>query len=92
MIVTAHIPPLVAQFLHEASGDTKRIAPDARDYLLKQFWSGNIRELRNVIEHAVVISEDQEIQLPEIQWCLSQSLDGDPSLPHHQILRNWGTC
>jgi len=33
-----------------------RITPQALAILLKQTWKGNIRELKNVIEHAVVMS------------------------------------
>ena len=40
------------------------IAPKAMDILLKQEWKGNIRELKNVIEHAVVMSMHDAL-LPE---------------------------
>ncbi len=32
------------------------IAPKTLDILLRQYWKGNVRELKNVIEHAVVMT------------------------------------
>lgn len=40
------------------------IAPSAMKLLLKHAWPGNVRELENLIERAVILS-DEEILLPE---------------------------
>ena len=37
----------------------------ALQLLRTQRWSGNIRELQNVIEHALILSEDQPVIGPE---------------------------
>jgi DNA-binding NtrC family response regulator len=80
--VTLRIPPLrerredieslVARFLEQANGANARrvrsVAPDAAALLHGYSWPGNIRELRNVVERAVVIADGDVItaaDLPE---------------------------
>ncbi len=62
------IPPLIAMFLHRESKRKKKnfksIHPDTLEMLQKYPWPGNIRELENVIERAVLTC-DGEILLPE---------------------------
>ena len=36
---------------------TKKIAPEALQALVKQPWTGNIRELRNVVERLIILSD-----------------------------------
>jgi len=56
---TSEIGPLAAAFAAGAAAAMGRAAPalraDAMDLLLMHPWPGNIRELRNVIERAVVV-------------------------------------
>jgi DNA-binding NtrC family response regulator len=66
------IPVLVYYFLEQASKQhnkkIKGITNEALSYLLNYDWSGNIRELRNVIERAVILARDEYIlphDLPE---------------------------
>ena len=60
------IPRLAAFFLEKHSGELKRpgmhLAPAALAQLEAYDWPGNIRELTNVIERAVVLSPGEEIQ------------------------------
>ena len=60
------IMPLAMQFLERfAKGKGKRfcrIAADLREMLLAYSWPGNIRELRNAIERAVLLNDDQELR------------------------------
>jgi two-component system response regulator AtoC len=55
------IPLLVWHFLKKYSAETgkeiKEITPDAMNALVAYEWRGNVRELENVIERAVVMSE-----------------------------------
>jgi DNA-binding NtrC family response regulator len=57
---SADIVPLVRKFLSEHPVARARgilgIAPDALDALQRYSWPGNIRELRNVVERAAVLS------------------------------------
>jgi len=57
------IPLLVARFLEEAQarfGRTiKGISPEARSLLCCQPWTGNVRQLKNAIESAVVLANGE---------------------------------
>jgi two-component system, NtrC family, response regulator AtoC len=59
------IEPLVRRFITDATAATKRRAPrlsaEALELLAGYVWPGNIRELRNVVERALVLCEDGEI-------------------------------
>lgn len=54
------IPMLVDQFLKDICGDygtaVKHIEPEAIKLLQQYNWTGNIRELRNVVERLVILS------------------------------------
>ena len=55
------IPELVEKFLQDIAADygtkPKKIAPAALGYLKGLDWRGNIRELRNVVERLVIMSD-----------------------------------
>ena len=55
------IPVLTEHFLNEICGDygipTKKIENDAIETLQARNWTGNIRELRNVVERLVIMSD-----------------------------------
>ena len=57
------IPALTEKFLGDIGNDygsaTKKITPEAIEALQKGAWTGNIRELRNVIERLVIMSDDE---------------------------------
>lgn len=57
---TDDIPLLVSHFLQEIATDyrqpVKNIQPLAIEALMKHQWTGNIRELRNVVERLVILS------------------------------------
>ncbi|UCH91943.1 MAG: sigma-54-dependent Fis family transcriptional regulator [Nitrospirota bacterium] len=56
------IPLLCQHFIDKFNAslnkDIRGIAPAAMSLLLKRSWPGNVRELENVIERAVVLTED----------------------------------
>jgi Nif-specific regulatory protein len=60
------IPLLADHFLAEfgqALGHhSMRLADEARDALMAHAWPGNIRELRNILESAAILSDDGEIE------------------------------
>ena len=65
------IVPLAQLFLERFAAKYHRpltaIAPDAAELLKAQPWSGNIRELQNVIEKAVILSEGTSLTAKDIQ-------------------------
>lgn len=62
------IPALAEVFLHQLAKKNQVPAPavsaEAMSLLKKYAWKGNIRELKNVLERAIVLQDDQLI-LPE---------------------------
>ena len=49
------------------------LAPEAQQALLAHTWSGNIRELNNCIEKAVILSEGDTLTLADLQLPLSSN-------------------
>ncbi len=56
------IPELIQKFLNDIAADygnkPKKVDPAAIQYLQALDWRGNIRELRNVVERLVIMSDD----------------------------------
>ena len=56
------IPMLVEHFLQTIAAEygvaPKTIAPEAMETLQRMPWTGNIRELRNVVERLIILSEE----------------------------------
>jgi two-component system response regulator AtoC len=66
------IPLLVDHFIHKYSRELNRpiegIVPEALNCLLSYNWNGNVRELENVIERAIVLTESNEIQVENLPF------------------------
>jgi two-component system response regulator HydG len=60
------IPPLVEHFVRKfalaMNKHVTRIAPAAMDQLQQQPWMGNVRELENAVERAVVVAQEPELR------------------------------
>ena len=75
----ADIPALAAFFLGSIAPDRRlQLAPAALGQLERHDWPGNIRELRNVLEHAVAVSSGSVILPHHLPNALGK-LDGGPS-------------
>ena len=64
------IPGLAAHFLEKFAAETRRrirgFTPEALAALEAHRWPGNIRELRNCVERAVVLAAGDMIDLPDL--------------------------
>ncbi len=62
------IPILVDYFLTKKSKakEPKRLTPEAMKALMLYDWPGNVRELEHVIEGAVILSANQEIDIKDL--------------------------
>jgi Nif-specific regulatory protein len=64
------IEPLARHFLGRFAAETGRrvrdFTPEALEALRSYHWPGNIRELRNAVERAVVLSQDERIDVHEL--------------------------
>lgn len=83
------IPSLAEHFIQSAAGRLNHAAPRLTDALARQLsehdWPGNIRELRNVVERAVILSRRGHLQFDTPVSCTSPSSDpGDE--PNHRVL------
>ena len=70
-VVTLHLPPLrqrgsdiemladyfLKQFCKEMNKKPKNFSPEAMEMLQQHPWRGNVRELKNVVERAVIFAE-----------------------------------
>jgi transcriptional regulator with PAS, ATPase and Fis domain len=71
-----HIPPLrerkkdiyelINQFIREVTSENIQITQDVFNELLKYNWSGNIRELKNIIVYMLAVKEGRILTLKDI--------------------------
>src|SRR5512139_2110402 len=79
------IPALAEAFIRRFSGELKKrldgLSPDAHKLLMRYNWPGNIRELENAIERAVLLTEGPQLSAQDLalgELTTSQP-SGDPS-------------
>ncbi len=72
------IPLLVEYFMNRGQGPGTRRArsvhPQALELLYTYSWPGNIRELQNVVERALIVSSEQELTV-DARWFRSPSIE-----------------
>ena len=70
MIELSDIPLLVDHFLKDISKfsdqNLKTMDKDAVNKLKEFDWSGNVRELRNVVERLIILSEKNKITINDV--------------------------
>ena len=85
---TRDIDKLALHFLHVYAGKTNKtihgIAPDALAVLRNCPWKGNVRELKNVIERAVILEDGSELTIGSLPLDI-QTLDGSQSSTSLQL-------
>ncbi len=71
------IPLLVNYFVSKLSQEMgrqiKTIPPRTMELLTNHPWRGNVRELANFIERAVVLSQSEELKIPAAEFIASES-------------------
>ncbi len=76
----------------ELNKDVSGFSSEAQDHLLSYDWRGNVRELRNAVRRAVLLSNDT-IALKHVQQILSpaaEPVEAVPSLPVHKLSEGYG--
>lgn len=78
------IPQLAAHLLERHSArlgvHVAGITPDAMDILLRYSWPGNIRELENVLERALVLTDDDTISLEDLPEAVRRPRPDTPGI------------
>ncbi len=73
------IPELVRYFIvranQEANRQVKGVQSEAMECLLAYDWPGNIRQLQNVIQRAVVLAEGDELKITDLPMELQRLAD-----------------
>ncbi|OAL79851.1 two-component system response regulator [Acinetobacter sp. SFB] len=65
IILLAH--HFIQKISQEWSIPQKQLTERAKNFLLGQYYPGNVRELRNIIERAITLSDEDKIDLPHLQ-------------------------
>lgn len=77
------IPLLVNYFVSFYAGKLNRklngVAPDANRMLQHHHWKGNIRELKNVIERAVILENSESITASSLPFDVQNNLQSNQS-------------
>jgi len=86
------IAPLVEHFLvrfaQENGKEIEGVSSEAQDLLLKYDYPGNVRELENIIERAVVISRDPVISLDDLPFGEEMLSPAEPDRRAEGLLRD----
>ena len=75
------VPELVQAFLprfcRSHGANVTGISPDAMEALLGHSWPGNVRELQNIIERAVILCGEGQLQVDHLAFTKTPSKEGD---------------
>ncbi len=79
------LPMLCQHFLHKwkkhAAQKVTQVSPQALAYLSQYDFPGNVRELENLIERALILAVGSEITPAELEFVRPSSLAGGPARP-----------
>lgn len=67
---------LIARHLKRASVPDDILSPESQDIVNSHNWSGNVRELANALEHAVIMSDGNTIQPEHLPASLTRGHSG----------------
>jgi two-component system repressor protein LuxO len=88
-VIPMHLPPLrergrdvidiayslLAFMAREEEKDFIQFTPQVTDLFTRYSWPGNVRQLQNVIRHAVVLHQGQEITIPMLPPQIQEATD-----------------
>jgi two-component system NtrC family response regulator len=86
------IPLLIDHFINRYSAENGKgiagLSREAQDLLLKYDYPGNVRELENIIERAVVIARDAVISMDDLPFGEEAVYHGEPPRKEEGLLRD----
>jgi DNA-binding NtrC family response regulator len=100
--ITLRVPPLrertedipllcdafLDKFRQRYQKNVKTLAPDVYHLLIRNRWTGNVRELENAIERAVLVAKGSEISVADLPETLRDDTGGATDFvipPHHTL-------
>lgn len=102
-LIPIHLPPLrerrediplLIRYFADQSGSKAEFSHDAVEYLRKLPWPGNIRELKNVVERALIMGSDRIISKEDTEKCIGRKpkehdapVTGEPTLEEMERAR-----
>jgi DNA-binding NtrC family response regulator len=94
------IPQLVNHFVRkfclQMNKKISRVSPEAMALLQQQPWTGNVRELENAVERAMVVAQEPEIHDTDFVFKASVTANSGPQsleeMERQHILRTLETC
>ena len=78
------IPPLVDEFIRRLNAEKSislRLADDAMNVLCRYSWSGNVRELANLVERLAVIRPNGIVTAADLPWPIADREAPDDERP-----------
>ncbi len=81
-LLTAHF---IRHYSEEIGKEIKGLAPDALDLLDNYDFPGNVRELENLIERSVVLSEGDFIQREDLEMQVQETRTGSVGYIPHSV-------
>ena len=105
-VIKLHIPPLrerkddikilasafTSEFCAKYKKSELKLSPGVLSILLNYEWKGNIRELRNAIEHAVILAEHKVIQPDDLPENIFGSAELSNMSGYHDGGGSWNTA
>ncbi|MCX7816931.1 MAG: sigma-54 dependent transcriptional regulator [Syntrophales bacterium] len=86
------IPLLIDYFIKRYAWENRKnvvgISAEAQDLLIKYDYPGNVRELENIIERAVVITRDPVISVEDLPFSEEMIFGGEAAKRSESFLRN----
>jgi len=93
-VVTITVPPLreraedipvlverqIQHFARETGRHVKRVAEQAMRALCRYPWPGNVREMNNVIERAILLCDNSEITLDDLPESIARTAASSPGV------------
>jgi len=93
-VISLQLPPLrerpndvlsiaenqLQQMARQSGRSVKGFSEAARTVMQRYSWPGNIRELRNVIERATILTASEQIDVTDLPSSLSEALMGSPAV------------
>ena len=88
------IPLLADHFLEQYSRKHRKMIvgfeKNALDFLLTRKWPGNVREMENAIESAVIFSTGRYLTIKDFQWSEGESFSSEEcDLDRHYQMAEW---